>query len=97
MNGEEQRRHRTATQEIRKDLDAVTNTTGELVDELVTRISQVRDECLKAVGEERTHRLRLAEQQRTYVDRGDKDNLIRMSNFVCRGFWSRLNWLFTGR
>lgn len=43
------------------------------------------------------HINKLAEEQRHYVDSEDHALLHHINIFIGRGFWSRLNWLVTGR
>lgn len=65
------------------------------------------DRVSVAVGDERTHRLKLAEEQRAYVDRRDGDVLREMARqnvklarmvekFQQMPFLARVWWLFTG-
>lgn len=58
----------------------------------------------RLVSEERTHRLKLADEQRAYVDTRDRrlsdvldTEIFDRRSFCARGFWSRFNWLLTGR
>src|SRR5690242_19296355 len=69
-------------------------------------------ELSEKIGQERTHRLKLAEEQRSYVDGADRTIrhhiesldarlLLQETAFTHfsrpRSFWARLGWLFTGR
>ncbi len=104
MNGTQQKAHHTA-------VSALENATAEAIEGLVEAVENERQtraaedtRLTTDIGIERTHRLELAEQQRNYVDAADRrlDRIIEAETFdrrafVGRGFWSRLNWLFTGR
>ena len=64
----------------------------------------LREFVREQVGEERTHRLQLANEQRTYVDHADKMNHLLSTGtrqeweaFTGLRFWGRLKWLITGR
>ena len=111
MNPTEQKAHTRATDELRKDLgkleSAVTHRTFQMeqtvkndLNKLLTRFDQLG----RQLQDERTHRLKLTDEQRKYVDTQDQE-LWRYLEFTenargkfqARTFWSRLNWLLTGR
>jgi hypothetical protein len=48
------------------------------------------------IDDANTHVLRLANQQREYVDRGDKSTDAKVDAFLQRGFFARLRWLVRG-
>lgn len=62
-----------------------------------------------AVSDERTHRLKLADEQRAYVDARDRESRERIDaireriyaiegrSVAGRGFFGRLKWLLRGR
>lgn len=104
MNPTQQRNHRT-----------VTHTIAQSVEQIAAAAAARMDRLERAINDERTHRLKLAEEQRGYVDARDRelreccwerwdstsqttkrlfDEIGELRN---RGFWSRLNWLLTGR
>jgi len=104
MNAAEQRNHKRRTDELTDGLEALAKAFDE-------RIVEVLGECRAMVGAERTHRLKLADEQRSYVDAADRQMALQMdgaakvalahtveaTEVLRRGFWSRLNWLLTGR
>lgn len=107
MNGTEQTNHRTVTSQLRREFDAASTETTRALHVCADRLRAHDRDAIrleKAINDERTHRLRLADEQRGYVDARDNDVLRaveavndRATAFVSRGFWSRLNWLLTGR
>ena len=104
MNPTEQKNHKTA-------LLTLENETTEALKSVAYQLDVIR----VSVGEEHTQRLRLAAEQRGYVDARDRElreccqqrwaatteTTKRLADdhvfFVRRGFWSRFNWLLTGR
>jgi hypothetical protein len=65
------------------------------------------EELRANISAERTHRLELADQQRAYVDGGDRDTrqavdrivrfaVERLQRFERMSLWARLRWAFTG-
>lgn len=104
MNASEQKNHRTVTRALAQQFE-------QFADAAVDRFNDHE----RKIGDERTHRLKLADEQRAYVDArdrelreccqrrwdatGDAEKRIneRISELRNRGFWSRLNWLLTGR
>lgn len=57
-------------------------------------------ELEKAIGQERSHRLELAAEQRRYVDSSDRilaGSISVLERKINRGFFGRLFWLVTGR
>ena len=97
MNGTEQRKHRTAMATVEANmieaLEALTERLEALELDEATDVKAI----MAAIGDERTDRLKLADEQRTYVDRGDKNTDAKVDRFIARGFWSRLNWILFGR
>lgn len=101
MNGTEQRKHTTAVAVLEAQ-------TAEAIEGLVVALTAERREreqgdrdvaagVRAAIGGERTHRLTMADQQRSHVDLEDRITRGQFAAFRDRGFWSRLNWLLTGR
>lgn len=108
MNPTEQKTHQTAL----RDLE---NATSDRMDSLETLCHQIFEAARDGINEERTHRLKLANEQRGYVDNEDRQIRQccqerwnetsattkrlgdRISELRDRGFWSRLNWLLSGR
>lgn len=107
MNPSEQHAHRSITGQLQARTqvleDLVEHHTTALLrflpataDELADVRAMIGDLRL-AIGNERTHRLQLAQEQRSYVDAADRQILAAI-NEVCG--WSlrqRLRWLLTGR
>lgn len=105
MNGTEQKAHTKVTD----GLDARLTTVEEVLTALDERVSAVAKaakaeiavalqqadaKTRELVGEERTHRLTLAQEQRAYVDRGDKPADVFRDR--TRTGWGRLTWLIRG-
>jgi hypothetical protein len=104
MNPSEQKKHTTVTAILRQhvnDLDAIHVAEINRLEALITAEKDAReadtDAGRKALAEEHGWILEQAEEQRTYVDRLHTDHVSTFVQFRFRGFWSRLNWLFTGR
>ena len=93
MNPKEQKDHRTALRDLEDGVLAFSVETMKRLDALAARIGTVE----ARINEERALRLKMAEEQRQYVDCGDTFNLRLLMEFTRRGFWSRINWLLTGR
>jgi hypothetical protein len=100
MNGTEQKNHRTVTQDLSRAVEVIANSTAQRLEAHGVELVRLRE----SIGAERTHRLDLAKEQRGYVDNQDQlvgrrvDALASdLFTFQHRGFWSRLNWLVTGR
>lgn len=72
MNGTEQRQHKTRT-------DAISREMADFAEIVETQLTLLR----KAVSDERTHRLTLANEQRGYVD--NENRLIRQ---CCQERWT---------
>lgn len=94
MNPTEQRRHTTNLQMLEK-------TTEQALSEMDLAL---RDFVREQVGGERTHRLKLADEQRAYVDSADRNIKGRLEILESRArsaqrltLLGRLIWLFTGR
>jgi len=89
MNATEQRTHRTVTQSLESRIGAL---------ETVVAQHGINDEWLKAaIGEERTHRLKLANEQRSYVDGEDRKISQALNQHCGMSLLARLRWLFLGR
>ena len=104
MNAVEQKKHTTVTTILRKhvnDLDAIHVAEIDRLEALIRRESKNRvdeDEAITArLNREQQADLKTAIEQRDYVDRLHTDHVSTFVQFRFRGFWARLNWLFTGR
>jgi hypothetical protein len=104
MNTSEQRTHRTVTAALASGLEKLSEAATARMDSLDRRL-----------GELSTHQVKLAHEQRAYVDNEDRqlrqccqerwDDTAKTTKRLAdglyelryRGFWSRLNWLLTGR
>lgn len=85
MNGAEQReRHSRLT-----DLQTV-------VIGLAEQIVKDREAATTAIGHERTHRLKLADEQRAYVDGEDRKHEMAFAHFKRMTLWQRLRWIVRG-
>lgn len=82
--------------EVKKRMDAIEDSI-RAIDISINETIEHFDRVEKTIHQERTHHLELAKEQRSYVDQADKRTDWRLDGFVGRGFWSRLNWLLTGR
>jgi hypothetical protein len=92
MNGTEQRARHVAIRTAEKRLDDVETFLTALAAEIV----KDREGYLRAVNEERTHRLKLADEQRAYVDREDRKQECALAAFKTMTFWQRLRWFVRG-
>ncbi len=101
MNGTEQRAHHTAVTRLAGDVET-------MFDDLHAKTRTGFERVSQAINDERTARLKLAREQRSYVENEDRKlyNVLHEAHLVLvqshhafrsRGFWSRLNWLLTGR
>jgi hypothetical protein len=111
MNGTQQRAHTKVTTILANDLTAVAEGTVQRFITVERRIESTEKLLRQKISDETTHRLKLADEQRTYVDREigveatfrrENDNLqvMRLDALEAirgRGFWGRVNWLITGR
>lgn len=96
MNSTEQRNHKT----VREDLDAQARVTADALEAVAERcdtLDRTTSVLATRISDERTHRLQLAIEQRGYVDACDSEIKGYVQRHIERGFWSRFNWLFTGR
>lgn len=66
MNASEQRKHTTALDDLAAAMEDFVTATEE-------RIVNFEKDIRQTVSDERTHRLKLADEQRTYVDARDRD------------------------
>ncbi len=94
MNPSEQKNHKTA-------LTTLSRETADAFDALTVRIA-------KEISNERTHRLKLADEQRSYVDAADRElrrSMVasdddlggRLKGFQSMTLWCRIRWIITGR
>lgn len=97
MNGTEQKNHRTAVSTLGSAVEA-------LADSTIERLAHTEGVCRTLVSEERDYvdaeiRIRRACcQERWDATANAQRAIIAMfGELRNRGFWSRLNWLFTGR
>lgn len=70
MNNTEQKHHKTVTGELRQDIKKLAEAFDK---ELEENTVAIRSDYRKEIGEERTARLKLAEEQRSYVDGENKE------------------------
>lgn len=104
MNGDEQKNHRVVTQELGRTLATVAETTASQLSVLRSSINNERTHRIALADEQRAYvdardkELRVCCQERwDSVSVTTKRLADRHGEFVARGFWSRLNWLLTGR
>lgn len=99
MNGTEQRTHTRVTDELRTRIANV----ELVVSALHNQVLELAHTTATSVGDERTHRLQLADKQRAYVD-GENRILCRSIELLQARttilsqstFWQRLKWLIRG-
>lgn len=107
MNPAEQKAHTRATEGLRRDLgrleDALTERTIQMEQTVKNDLHRLRAEIAQLrrwLEDEGTHRLQL-EVNVCKADDHLRELLAFTENargkFQVRGFWSRLNWLLTGR
>lgn len=88
-----------------QNLKALENATVDAINRLETMVITEGNTASHQLGDAKSGLIRhineLAAEQRTYVDRADtqvrRDAAALLDTFTKRGFWSRLNWLLTGR
>ena len=103
MNPTEQKNHKTALQGLEATVIDIAESAKSRMDTIDESITQVALRASNDVGEERTVRLKLAEEQRSYVDYEDRmlrhsiQELQRQPVLVTSTFWERLRWLVAGR
>ncbi len=107
MNGTQQKNHSTALSELAGGLNEFASASLERMVEIEQSLTHAHQSVKfahaeiarleTALNNERTHRLELADQQRSYVDRADMEVLDSLRRLRDRSFLSRLNWLITGR
>ena len=105
MNPSEQKNHKTALATLGREtadaFDALTSRLGEEHRKVVEFVT-------KEIGQERTHRLKLADEQRSYVDAQDRelrrdmeatDRLLNQRFLMLESLtlWGRIRWMVTGR
>jgi hypothetical protein len=102
MNGAEQRRHTTKTNQLAEDLEtleALLHETARRVHDAERNLAAVIDQAGWAVAQGKDHGraldLTVARLERV---KQELDTAVQATaNFVCRGFWGRWRWLLTGR
>ena len=94
MNSIEQRQRHSAVKQLESDTAVVLE---GLHRDMCARDSAVEDKLDAILKRERAARHDIIETLRLGITEGDAalDGMIR--GLRDRGFWSRLNWLFTGR
>jgi uncharacterized small protein (DUF1192 family) len=95
MNGTEQRQRFTAVSRAERRLDDLELIVIEL-DARLAALAGIVERLEQRLAEERTHRLELADKQRTYVDRADRDLSLRIDAHRGMNLWRRLQWLIVG-
>lgn len=106
MNPDQQRKQGTAVTRANQRIDAL----AECVDQEVSeKMTEARALVSRLVGEERTFRLKLADEQRAYVDARDRELRVtterltealaqRLTALETMTFWQQLlRWMFKGR
>lgn len=102
MNGQEQKERNTAVAKLERRVTEMGNDTHDLlnaeIDQRRNADIETTRSCLVAIGEERTARFSLANEQRSYVDNQDSRIERRVARFeaLTCSFWARLRWLITG-
>lgn len=107
MNGQEQRRRGDAIRELEAGINQLEKNVERSYDEEAKERRRqdnlIVDLLDKRINEERTHRLKLAGEQRTYVDTQDLENARQLQTLQMRhvmmdgcSVWRRLYWLVTG-
>lgn len=108
MNTAQQAARRTQYENIRADMARLAQAWD---DELAEKLGALADQLATQVGAERTARLDLAKEQRSYVDGADaviKRQVNNIEEVVVTeaqlrlkmdlgGLWGRLRWLLTGK
>lgn len=104
MNPVEQGNHRRVTDAIAHHVESIATATAQRFTEIERQAAGFRDSVVerfahvdRRINEERTHRLKLADEQRGYVDMRDRDISRAFESLRARGFFGRMNWLLTGR
>lgn len=69
---------------------------GAALERRLVSVEQRLGRVEQAINDERTDRLLLANEERTYVDRADDGLRLRWATWQLLGFWGRLRWLLTG-
>ena len=69
MNATEQRQHKSRLEELSKTIEQVVEAVNQRLEYQSNRTVSLDE----AINQERTHRLKLAEEQRRYVDRLEKE------------------------
>lgn len=101
MNPEQQKNHKRVT-------DALATQISGLVDATDETFREMDRDLREAISAERTHRLKLADEQRGYVDAADQtlhralrgvEEVMdaRLRAIESMSFLARMRWFFTGR
>lgn len=96
MNAKEQKAHKTAVEALRADTETVL---GGLAKEVKQLLADEGAHTTKAVGDERSARLKLADEQRAYVDAEDarlRRETLYATLVLRSGFLDRVRWLLFG-
>ena len=89
MNSTEQRERFTAVSRVEKRLDDLET----VVTALIAELGVEREQRMRADQDERTQRLDLAREQRSYVDEADHRLRASFAEFRWSPVWARLRWL----
>lgn len=92
MNGPEQRQRHLAVHRAEQRLDDMELVLVRMATELVHE----REGYAKAIAQERTHRLTLADEQRAYVDGELRKLSARLFRCETQTVWQRLRWIVRG-
>jgi hypothetical protein len=111
MNGTEQRNHRKVTTDLARAVEQVAHSAAQRLDShgaqiarLEKAISDHRTHVIQLAAEQRGYVDGRDRELSVRIEDVSGDHGARIGNlmaahtgFTCRGFWSRLNWLLTGR
>ncbi|HMF58846.1 MAG TPA: hypothetical protein VK595_00660 [Vicinamibacterales bacterium] len=105
-----QHRHGSVTERLSARLDEIDPVVGRLLKNEAKLIADALsiavtlDELRTRIGDECTHRLKLAQEQRAYVDYENQKlrqlqgaTFNSLAEFCGRSFLQRLRWLVTGK
>lgn len=106
VNPAEQRTHKNRLEAVDKSVKEYIKATDDAfaaVNDLFDAHKGKLADLDRAINDERTHRLKLAEEQRKYVDSQNRaqqrqiDTLIEDTKVLrSQSLWERLKWLFEG-
>lgn len=101
MNPVEHEAHTRKTDELAAGIELIAESTEKALSvvrgDIIIEGLRVETLARELVNREQSFRLNLAKEQRDYVDMRDSDLWVAFNALRLRGFWSRLNWLLTGR